>query len=59
MNLNAVFPYHDLRNLSRLFKDNIANRLLCKLLEGKIYFLLFNYLKFLFFKNQDNVQVQH
>ncbi|CAF1097175.1 unnamed protein product [Adineta steineri] len=31
--LNAIFPYHDLRNLSRLFKDNIANRLLCKLLE--------------------------
>jgi hypothetical protein len=33
--LNAVFPYHNLRNLSRLFKDNLANRLLCKLLEGK------------------------
>ncbi len=35
--LNAVFPYHDLRDLSRLFKDNLANRLLCKLLEGKIF----------------------
>ncbi len=32
--LNVVFPYHNLRNLSRLFKDNLANRLLCKLLEG-------------------------
>ncbi len=38
--LNAVFPYHDLRNLSRLFKDNLANRLLCKLLEGKIFLSL-------------------
>jgi hypothetical protein len=35
MTLNAVLPYHDLRNLSRSFKDNLANRLLCKLLEGK------------------------
>ncbi|CAF3384159.1 unnamed protein product [Rotaria sp. Silwood1] len=33
MALNAVFPYHNLRDLSRLFKDNLANRLLCKLLE--------------------------
>ncbi|CAF1359598.1 unnamed protein product [Adineta steineri] len=33
MALNAVFPYHDLQNLSRSFKDNLANRLLCKLLE--------------------------
>jgi hypothetical protein len=33
--LNAIFPYHNLRNLSRSFKDNLANRLLCKLLEGK------------------------
>jgi hypothetical protein len=40
MNLNAVFPYHDLRTLSRLFKDNIANRLLCKLLEGTIFFFI-------------------
>ncbi|CAF0979372.1 unnamed protein product [Rotaria magnacalcarata] len=32
-NLNAVLPYHDLRTLSRSFKDNLANRLLCKLLE--------------------------
>ncbi|CAF2638789.1 unnamed protein product [Rotaria sp. Silwood2] len=31
--LNAAFPYHNLRNLSRSFKDNLANRLLCKLLE--------------------------
>ncbi|CAF0979595.1 unnamed protein product [Rotaria magnacalcarata] len=31
--LNAVFPYHHLRDLSRSFKDNLANRLLCKLLE--------------------------
>ncbi|CAF1006887.1 unnamed protein product [Rotaria sordida] len=31
--LNAAFPYHNLRDLSRLFKDNLANRLLCKLLE--------------------------
>ena len=38
MALNAVLPYHDLRQFSRLFKDNIANRLLCKLLEGKIFF---------------------
>ncbi|UJR36366.1 hypothetical protein I4U23_029092 [Adineta vaga] len=30
---NATFPYRDLRTLSRIFKDNIANRLLCKLLE--------------------------
>ena len=30
----TMFPYHNLRNLSRLFKDNLANRLLCKLLEG-------------------------
>lgn len=34
MTLNTVFPYHDLRHFSRLFKDHIANRLLCKLLEG-------------------------
>ena len=33
--LNASLPYHDLRDLSRLFKDNLANRLLCKLLEGE------------------------
>ncbi|CAF3360401.1 unnamed protein product [Rotaria sp. Silwood1] len=33
MALNAVFPYHNLLDLSRLFKDNLANRLLCKLLE--------------------------
>ncbi|UJR09741.1 hypothetical protein I4U23_013970 [Adineta vaga] len=33
MALNAVLPYHDLQNLSRSFKDNLANRLLCKLLE--------------------------
>jgi hypothetical protein len=39
MALNAVFPYHDLRNLSRLFKDHLANRLLCKLLEGKLVLL--------------------
>ncbi|CAF3214162.1 unnamed protein product [Rotaria socialis] len=31
--LNAIFPYHHLRDLSRSFKDNLANRLLCKLLE--------------------------
>ncbi len=36
VDLNTIFPYHDLRNFSRLFKDNLANRLLCKLLEGKI-----------------------
>jgi hypothetical protein len=46
--LNAVFPYHDLRNLSRLFKDNLANRLLCKLLEGKI-FLSLKLIIFLYF----------
>ncbi len=32
---NTTFPYRNLRNLSRSFKDNLANRLLCKLLEGK------------------------
>ena len=35
MALNAAFPYYNLRNLSQLFKDNLANPLLCKLLEGK------------------------
>ncbi|CAF0884604.1 unnamed protein product [Adineta ricciae] len=33
MALDAVLPYHDLQHLSRSFKDNLANRLLCKLLE--------------------------
>lgn len=32
--LNTALPYHDLPALSRSFKDNLANRLLCKLLEG-------------------------
>ena len=36
MALNPVFPYHNLRHLSRVFKDNLANRLLCKLLEGNV-----------------------
>ncbi|CAF1551386.1 unnamed protein product [Didymodactylos carnosus] len=31
--LQIQFPYHDLRNLSCLFKDNISNKLLCRLLE--------------------------
>ncbi|CAF0782300.1 unnamed protein product [Adineta ricciae] len=29
----TTLPYRELRTLSRIFKDNIANRLLCKLLE--------------------------
>lgn len=33
-NQKETFPYHNLRHLSRSFKDNLANRLLCKLLEG-------------------------
>lgn len=31
---DSNLPYQHLRDLSRIFKDNIANRLLCKLLEG-------------------------
>ena len=59
MALNAILPYHDLRNLSRSFKDNLANRLLCKLLEGintnliDLIFICF------LFKNQVNDRVQH
>ena len=53
MALNAAFPYYNLRNLSQLFKDNLANPLLCKLLEGKTLFAIF-----LIYKKQKKKKIQ-
>lgn len=41
---NSTFPYHDLDDLSRSFKDKLAHPLLCKLFEGNFFLRRRNFL---------------
>ena len=56
MNSKIILPYHDLRQFSRLFKDHIANRLLCKLLEGNLFSSIENLSSLLLYRIRTTIQ---